>query len=208
MRSGARGFTLVELLVAIAIFAVIGIAAASGLRSVIRLRDQNDQVMHRLRQVQLAMSIMARDFSQLAPRPIHDELGSVRPALVAGPDNVPPIEFTHGGWPNPLGLTRSTQQRVAYTLEDGKLMRYTWPMLDRSVQVDPLKQELLSDVTAIDVEYLDPAGGDFRNVWPPINAAAPNPANKPPMDLLPRGVSIKLTLKDLGDVSRIVEVAQ
>lgn len=206
MRRSARGFTLVELLVAVAIFAVIGIAAASGLRSVIRLRDQNDQTMHRLRQVQLAMAILARDFSQLAPRPIRDELGSERPALAAGPDNVPPIEFTHGGWPNPLGLARSTQQRVAYTLEDGKLMRYTWPMLDRSVQVDPLKQELLPDVTAMDVEYLDPSGGDFQNVWPPINVGAASSASKPPSDLLPRAVSIKLTLKDWGEVTRIVEV--
>lgn len=204
----AHGFTLVELLVAVAIFAIIGLVAASGLRSVIRLRDESDKTMHRLRQVQLAMSILARDFSQLAPRPIHDELGSVRPALAAGPDNVPPIEFTHGGWPNPLGLPRSTLQRVAYTLEDGKLMRYTWPMLDRSVQTDPLKQELLSDVSAIDVEYMDPSSGQLLNVWPPINQGAVNPANKPPADLLPRAVSIKLTLKDWGDVTRLVEVGQ
>ena len=204
----AHGFTLVELLVAVAIFAIIGLVAASGLRSVIRLRDQSDKTMHRLRQVQLAMSILARDFSQLAPRPIHDELGSVRPALAAGPDNVPPIEFTHGGWPNPLGLPRSTLQRVAYTLEDGKLMRYTWPMLDRSVQADPLKQELLSDVSALDVEYMDPSSGQLLNVWPPINQGAVNPANKPPADLLPRAVSIKLTLKDWGDVTRLVEVGQ
>lgn len=204
----AHGFTLVELLVAVAIFAIIGLVAASGLRSVIRLRDQSDKTMHRLRQVQMAMSILARDFSQLAPRPIHDELGSVRPALAAGPDNVPPIEFTHGGWPNPLGLPRSTLQRVAYTLEDGKLMRYTWPMLDRSVQADPLKQELLSDVSALDVEYMDPSSGQLLNVWPPINQGAVNPANKPPADLLPRAVSIKLTLKDWGDVTRLVEVGQ
>lgn len=204
----SRGFTLVELLVAMAIFAIIGIAAASGLRSVIRLRDQSDKTMLRLRQVQLAMSIMARDFSQLAPRPIRDELGSVHPAFTAGPDNVPPIEFTHGGWPNPLGLPRSTQQHVAYALEDGNLIRYTWPILDRSVQVDPLKQELLPDVSAIDVEYLDPSGGDFQNVWPPINQGAVNPSSKPAMDLLPRAVSIKLSLKDWGDITRVVEVGQ
>ncbi len=199
MRMRAAGFTLIELLVAVAVFAVMAVMAYGGLRSVINQREQGDDYMHRLRQVQMAMNIMSRDFEQLQQRSIRDELQGVRAPLLAGPENVPPIEFTRGGWPNPLGETRSTQQRVAYDLQDGKLMRYTWPELDRAVQMDPDKQVLLPDVQSVDVEFMD-SGGTFQNQWPPIN-------NPTAVNQLPLGVSIKLTLKDWGDVTRIVEVA-
>jgi general secretion pathway protein J len=202
MKSRTVGFTLVELLVAIAIFAVIGVMATAGLRRMADLRGQNDDAMKRLRQVQLAMDIMTRDFSQLAPRPVRDGLGGVQAAFMAGPQNVPPIAFTRGGWANPLGSVRSTQERVAYSLENGKLMRSFWPELDGSVQSDPEKQELLDDVDSIKLQYYDVSAGAFADIWPPeVNGQAPNPTQ------LPGAVSITLTLKDWGDVTRIVEVA-
>ena len=207
-RAFASGFTLVELLVAMAIFALIGVMAYGGLNNVITQREQNGQVMQRLRQVQQAFAIMSRDFEQLTPRPIRDELGSTRSPLQAGPLNVPPIEFTHGGWPNPLGVARSTQQRVAYALEDGQLVRYSWLELDRAPQSEAQKQVLLPDVTGLDVEFMNPpnggnpANGSFDNQWPPLNTNQATQAT-----LLPSAVSIKLILKDWGDVTRIVEVA-
>lgn len=199
MTGRSTGFTLIELLVAVLIFAIMATMAYGGLSSVIRARQQNDDYMHRLRQVQQAMNVMTRDFEQLQPRSIRDALQGTEAPLLAGPENVPPIAFTRGGWSNPLGETRSTQQRVAYTLEDGKLMRYSWLELDQAVETEPEKQVLLPDVAAMDVEFLGNGSGDFQNQWPPLNVVGA-PA-------LPAGVSIKLTLKDWGDVTRIVEVA-
>ena len=202
MKRRISGFTLVELLVAIAIFAVIGVMATAGLRRMADLRGQNDAVMKRLRQVQLAMDIMTRDFSQLTPRTVRDGLGTSQGALMAGPQNVPPIAFTRGGWANPLGTVRSTQERVAYSLEDGKLVRSFWPELDGSVQGDPEKQELLPDVDSIKVQYYDVSAGGFADVWPPVvNGQVPNATQ------LPGAVSITLKLKDWGEVTRVVEVA-
>lgn len=201
-RFRAAGFTLVELLVAITIFAVIGVMATAGLHRMAGLKQQNDAAMSRLRQVQLAMDIMSRDFEELAPRPVRDGLGGLQGALTAGPQNVPPIEFTRGGWANPLGQTRSTQQRVAYSLEDGKLARSWWPELDGSIQGDPQKQVLLSDVESVKVQYYDPNSGAYTDVWPPVvNGQAANPAE------LPAAVSVTVSLKDWGTVTRIVEVA-
>ncbi|MGE5625744.1 MAG: type II secretion system minor pseudopilin GspJ [Bacillota bacterium] len=202
------GFTLVELLVAIAIFAVIGVLATAGFRSVENLRAKDSATMERLREVQLAISVMTRDFTQLEPRPVRDGLGGVQAALMAGPENVPPIAFTRGGWANPLGSVRSTQQRVAYALEDGKLVRAWWPELDGSVQSDPEKQELLSDVDSVKVQYYDPAAGAFADQWPPlVNGQSIIPGQAPNPNQLPSAVSITLTLKDWGTVTRIVEVA-
>lgn len=199
MKRYAHGFTLLELLVAIAIFAVLAVMAYGGLNSVIRQREQNDTAMQRLKQLQQTMAIMTRDFAQMAPRPVRDQLGGMHCALSAGSNNVPPIEFTRGGWTNPLGVIRSTQQRVAYALEGGTLVRYTWPELDRAVQTEPQKQTLLPDVTSIAVQYMDPSGA-FQDQWPPINTRlAP--------EQLPHAVTLKLVLKDWGEMSRIVEVA-
>src|SRR5690348_6029275 len=118
-----QGFTLVELLVALAITALIIVIAYGGLNSVRKQGAAGEANMKRLRQVQLAMDVMSRDFQQLEPRPVRDGLCGTVPALLAGPDNVPPIQFTRRGWSNPLGTLRITQERVAYSLEDGKLVR-------------------------------------------------------------------------------------
>jgi general secretion pathway protein J len=203
----ARGFTLIELLVALTITALIMVIGYGGLTAVSRQSESNRDTMKRLRQVQLAMNIMGRDFEQLEPRPVRDGLGGSVAALVAGPDNVPPIQFTRGGWSNPLGGVRSTQERVAYSLEDGKLMRSWWPELDGMAQVVPAKQPLLDDVSSIKFQYMDPVSKQFQDVWTAV--LTPQLAGTPKQagDNLPIAVSITVTLKDLGDVTRIVEVA-
>lgn len=202
----SRGFTLVELLVALSITALIMAMAYGGLASIGKQRERNGEAMKRLRQVQLAMDIMGRDFAQMEPRPVRDGLGGSVPALLAGPSNVPPIQFTRGGWSNPLGATRSTQERVAYSLEDGKLMRAWWSELDGMAQVTPAKQPLLESVDSIKIQYMDAVSKSFQDVWPPTLAPTAS-THAPVQDSLPIAVSITVTLKDLGDVTRIVEVA-
>ncbi|HSN18421.1 MAG TPA: type II secretion system minor pseudopilin GspJ [Gammaproteobacteria bacterium] len=204
-----RGFTLIELMVALAITAIIMVIAYGGLRTITNNEDHSRAADKRLRQVQLAMRIMEQDFTQLEPRPVRDGLGGIQPPLLAGPQNVPPIIFTRGGWSNPLGITRSTEQRVAYSLEDGKLMRSWWPELDGQAQVVPAKEPLLEGVDSVKIQYMDPASKTFEDVWPPTQLA-PGPSAKlaaPGSDALPIAVSITLTLKDMGEVTRIVEVA-
>jgi general secretion pathway protein J len=205
-----RGFTLIELLVALSITALIMAIAYGGLGALSRQANSSRDTMLRLRQVQLAMDILSRDFAQLEPRPVRDGLGSTSPALLAGPSNVPPIEFTRGGWGNPLGTTRSTEERVAYSLEDGKLMRSWWPELDGQAQVVPAKEVLLTDVSSIKFQYMDGTSKSFQDIWPPTQTAPPSAGTHAQAQVgaaLPVAVSITVTLKDLGDITRIVEVA-
>jgi general secretion pathway protein J len=216
-----RGFTLIELLVAMSITAILMVIAYGGLGALSKQADHSRDSLKRLRQVQLAMDIMSRDFEQLEPRPVRDGLGGTLPALLAGPSNVPPIQFTRGGWTNPLGTTRSTEERVAYSLEDGKLIRSWWPELDGQAQIVPSKEPLLDQVSSIKIQYMDPVSKTFQDVWPatqlapassstgtPATGVAGPPGNANPVaGTLPVAVSIVITLKDLGDITRIVEVS-
>lgn len=198
-RSG--GFTLIELLVAIAIFAIIAALAYGGLDSVVNQRRKTAAAMQQLRTMQLAITIMERDFDQLVPRTIRDSLqGMPLPAIMGNPQNLPQVEFTRGGWSNPLAEVRSTQQRVAYELDNGNLLRLSWTELDRVDQTQPLKQTLLTDVTAFSLRYMD-GNGQWQEQWPPLNTSA-----NLYLARLPRAVEIKLTLKDRGEFTRLIEV--
>lgn len=198
-RSG--GFTLIELLVAIAIFAIIAALAYGGLDSVVNQRRKTAAAMQQLRTMQLAITIMERDFDQLVPRTIRDSLqGMPLSAIMGNPQNLPQVEFTRGGWSNPLAEVRSTQQRVAYELDNGNLLRLSWTELDRVDQTQPLKQTLLTDVTAFSLRYMD-GNGQWQEQWPPLNTSA-----NLYLARLPRAVEIKLTLKDRGEFTRLIEV--
>jgi len=174
--------------------------AYGGLNRVIRQREQTTAAMQHLRHMQLAMSIMQRDFEQLEPRTVRDAMqGNPLPALTGNPQNIPLVQFTRGGWSNPLAEIRSTQQRVAYELNDGKLQRLSWTELDHATQAKPLKQTLLTGVTAFTLRYMG-SNGQWLDQWPPLTVTS-----NQYLDRLPNAVEIKLTLKDWGDYTRIFE---
>ena len=101
------GFTLLELLVSITIFAVMSVMAYGGLSSVISNSESSKIALTRLQEVQQTMVNIERDFSQIAKRDIRDEFGSVRAYLITDDNSDLLIEFTRNGRRNPAGLLRS-----------------------------------------------------------------------------------------------------
>ena len=169
MNAGRRGFTLVEMLVAVAIFAVLAVLAYAGLDAVLRQRADLAAHDRDLQALQRAYIVMQRDFTQAAPRPVRDELGGPLPALRGDPDGRE-VALTRSGYPNPAGLRRSQLLRVRYRFVDGQLLRLQFPVLDRAPTAPPPPDVLLRGVRGLHLRYRDAAGGWLAS-WPPAGGS-------------------------------------
>ncbi len=200
--STQRGFTLLELLVAITVFATMSVMAYGGLRNVIDNSEAAEQALARLKNVQTAISIISRDLSQLARRDIRDEYGNRQRYLQTpqNPDRL--IEFTRSGQRNPAALARSHLQRIAYQLQQGTLYRLHWPQLDRAPGVEAYQRAVLDQVNNVDFRFLDD-NRNWHNQWPPLDANADGNALPPQ----PRAIEITLELDDWGKIIRLYEVS-
>ncbi len=147
LRRRRRGFTLIEVLVSMAIFGVLSVLAYQALGQTFFNAEELGQRMDRLQAIQRTMRLLGRDLMQTAPRPIRDPYdGPPLPAIRTSATSSFALELTHGGWPNPAGLPRSTLQRVAWRIEDGELVRLHWGVLDATLNTEPVGTILLDGV--------------------------------------------------------------
>ena len=195
-------FTLIEVLVALAVFGVMSVLAYATLGTTLTNADLLADRMDRLQSVQRAMRYLTSDLMQAAPRPVRLELGQeLSPALLTSLSSQFALELTHGGWSNPAALPRGTLQRSAYRLEDDELVRYHWRVLDRTFSNEPVATVLLDDVDGLLFRYLQ-ANGEWTEVWPPQAAQGAIAST-----VRPRAVEVVLTLRDQGEIRRVLEVA-
>lgn len=205
MRSSLRirrnqGFTLIELLVASAIFVIIGGAAYSGWYQIEKVREGTEKHSTRLAELQRTFYWLSEDLEQLINRPIKNEVGGVVAALEYSLHGDTLLEFTRSGWANPaedIMPPRGHFQRVAWYMEDDKLMRKYWYHLDRYDEGKVSVRQLTKNVADISLRFL--SGNEWMEQWPPSNAESDFTG-------LPRAVEVTLDLDDMGKVHRIFQV--
>ena len=192
-----QGFTLIEILVSFLIFAIIGLISSQLMSQTITAQAQLSERGARLGDVHRAMQVLQRDIMQLADRPIRDQYGDPLQAIIIGTDGV--IEFSRAGWRNPLQLPRAQVQRVGYLLQDNKLLRGYWPVLDRAQDTEPAYQTLLHDVERMEFFALDVSGNE-HSYWPVPGVDVNDP------QLALAGVILRIEMVPFGVVERVWEV--
>lgn len=199
----ARGFTLLEVLVSVAVFAVVAALAYGGFNQLSQQRDIVERSAARTRAVQSAVHRMSEDFQMLEPRPIREPLGeTLEPALRVSEARADTIaDLTRSGWTNPAGMTRSTLQRVTYRLQNNKLERAYWNALDRTLTAEPTSAVLLDKVRNVGFRFMD-QNQSWHQQWPPLGYSGPDAAR-----LRPIAVEITIELEDWGKIVRLVEVS-
>ena len=201
-RTACYGFTLLELLVSVSVFAILSVMAYGGLSSVIENSQQTDVAMQRLQQVQLTMLKVSRDLSQITVRNIRDEYGNPNNYIMNGDGDSIFVEFTRNGLRTPADFNRSHLQRVAYKLEDNTLTRLHWPQLDRAQEAQPYETVLLEQVESTEIRYLD-SNNEWHDEWPPLNQDTQSGNTAVGLT----AIEFKLQLEDWGELVRIFRAA-
>jgi len=203
LRRQERGFSLIELVVALAVFAALAAAAYGGLSSVAQTRGALAEKQDRLAAIVRAVSTFERDLRQAVSRPVRgNSRGEAVPALIGGADR---IELTRLGFANPRAEPRSHLERVVYAADARTLQRGRYAVLDRAPDSTPAVSVLLGNVDALRLRYL---GGDgvWRNAWPPSEMPDDAPPGVGIVDLLPRAVEFRIDTADTGELRRVVEL--
>lgn len=217
-----RGFTLIELMVALFITAIVFAMGYAAISQALTSRSAIEAQATRLLAVQKALRMMEQDFELLQPRPVRSLIGDGYDAALLAPDTstttlatstqpgnsgseaTPVVTLTRGGWSNPAGLQRSELQRAAYYVADGKLMRVYKPVLDATSAVANVKRELLDHVSSLSLRFMD-ISRTWRTGWPVQETNAE--MQQRVLAFRPIAVEVTLTLEDWGTLVRVFEVA-
>lgn len=209
MSPRSRGFTLLELLVALFIAAVMFAMGYGAISQALTSRDSLKEQQAHLLELQTAVRTLEQDFVQLAARPVRQAIGDepAQPALQgAVPGTQPIVALTRAGWANPAGLQRPGLQRVAYFLENGTLRREHWNVLDPTLASTTTKRDLLRHVKSVTVRYLD-INRQWVDQWPPATSCPTCKFSEQALRERPLAVEITLDTENWGKIVRIIEIA-
>ncbi|EJE8154986.1 type II secretion system minor pseudopilin GspJ [Vibrio alginolyticus] len=192
-RQRVKGFTLIEVLVSIAIFASLSVAAYQVVSQVQRSNALSQERTQRLNEIQRAMVMMDNDFRQMAMRQTRTNGEEPASRLIFWSDylldsDTKGLMFARLGWHNPQQqFPRGEVTKVGYRLKEETLQRVWWRYPDTPVGQQGTVTPLLTQVESFDMRFYD--GKQWKKEWAEEKA-------------LPKAVSVVLTLKDYGEIAR------
>lgn len=192
-----KGFTLLEVLIAIAIFSVVSLASFTIFDTVLRGDENSAARSERQNELQRAFLLIERDFTQIAKRSMRVNGEAPSKAFLHTSDDSfladeQALAFVRNGWTNPgLLLPRSDMQNVAYRLVDETLERLHLNFVDAVVGQEPKVRPLIKDVSSLAFEYYD--GKKWQKQWSG--------------EKLPQAIAIEIETLDYGLIRRQFIVA-
>jgi general secretion pathway protein J len=202
--------TLIELLVAVAIFGVLSVMAYAGLSRMLDLRAQLEHEREYWRDLSLAFVRLGDDLAHASLRTVRDNAGlEVLPALRGQPTDTralgePALEFTRGGEPTFASARRPDLRRVAWRLREGKLERLAWPVLDRGPTTTPVESTVLAGVEGFELRFYN-LTGQASTYWPALGNGAPVSGGSAG---LPSAVEVDLTMAGRPRITRLFLVGE
>lgn len=185
------GFTLLEILIAMAVFAIMAAMAYAGLSAVLDARAGTEKRSASIADLQKTLYLLNEDLAQALPRSVRDELGSEQPAFSGGNgEDLLTLTRSVPEW-SELAM-RSQLQRVSYRVENGSLYRQVWTVLDRTQQTTSRRKRLL-DVAMLGLRFY---GSDWTTNWPASGSG------------LPKAVEANFSLAGLGEIQRLFLVRE
>lgn len=191
-----RGFTLIELLVALSLLAVMSVLTYRAVSSTLDSEEHVRKISTQWLNMAVFFDQFERDTMQAIPRPIRDESGAERSALIllaeGGAGNQPAIEWTRLG---EAFIQDEGSRRIGYRLRDGKLQYLQWAVLDRAPSTDMQPVTLLDEIQAFQMRCMTKDGRWVKS-WP--EAGGENE--------LPRAIEVSVTLPNGARVVRLFVV--
>lgn len=189
-RASEGGFTLVELMVSLLIFAMLSAAGVALLSFSVRATGAANERLTEVAALRRVNALMSADLAQAVPRPFRDSAGLERAAF-AGGSSTTAFTLVRGGWSNPDLLPRSSLQRVEYRLVGDRLERLAWPHVDGAEPLPPAA--LLSGVSTLSLRFRN--DGEWRDSWDPER-----------VDALPDAIEVVADVAGLGSVRQLFVV--
>ena len=197
------GFTLFELMVAMAVFGVVSYMAYTGLAQILDARKQINITQQRLADIQLTFLNIERDLQHVVKRPIRNSFGDYVGEVVGDELADYRLALTRGGRHVPEDFPMSNLMRVGYVLEDEILYRISWPVLDQAQDTEPRKTKILANVENVEVRFLS-AKGDWETSWDSAETPLTTVTSGTPVAMgTPRAIAVKITIKDYGAINRM-----
>ncbi|GAA0791277.1 MULTISPECIES: type II secretion system minor pseudopilin GspJ [Pseudomonadati] len=187
-----KGFTLLEMLIAIAIFAMIGLAANSVLSTVMKNDEVTKTFSVRLKALQQGFGAIERDLGQMVARTLRGLDGERSSSYFQAGDNMLDSEtealvFYRLGWLNPDGiLPRGSLQSVAYVVQGGRLERWYYPYPEPASGEEPLKTLIIENVLSVEYSFY------INDKW----------ERKTDGTQMPKGIAIEIEIDGLGKIQR------
>jgi general secretion pathway protein J len=190
----SRGFTLLELMVAMVVFSILSMIAYRGLDAVLDSRQAIEATAQRLERLQFALSLIERDLGQAVRHEMRDRGRGMVPAFeAAGSDRV---EFTRSGYSNFSGAPRSELQRVAYVLKEDALVREVWTLRERAADGRPREAEIMQGVSGLRMRFMD-TDRRWQSSWRPSGQGRQ-------AHVLPLALEMNLELEKEGVIRRLI----
>ncbi|MGL6010807.1 MAG: type II secretion system minor pseudopilin GspJ [Shewanella oncorhynchi] len=192
LTSAQRGFTLLEMLIAIAIFAMIGLASNAVLSTVLTNDEVTRAFSTRLKALQQGFGAIERDLAQMVartPRLLEGGRGST--VFQTGNDILDSeseaLVFYRLGWLNPDGLLpRGSLQSVAYVVHEGRLERWYFPYPEPEFGAEPIKTLIIDKVLSVEYSFF------MEDKW----------ERKVEATKLPKAIAMEIEIEGLGKIQR------